>query len=224
MTELVIIRHGETAWNRELRFQGQHDVALNDMGWEQARRVAGHLAGEVADALFSSDLARARETAQPLSDKLAMPIQQDSGLREQSFGLVEGLTAPEIRATHPEVLEHWARFDADYQIPQGGESVRQFHARVVAAVARLARQYAGLRLVVVTHGGVLDMLYHTAHRLPLDGPRQCEIPDGGFNRITAGLGEGGALELAITQWGDVSHLADMPAQPRYDQARVATPR
>ena len=220
MTELILVRHGETAWNRELRFQGQRDIPLNAMGQEQALRVARHLAGEVAHTVVSSDLLRARETAQPTVDALGLGCELEVALREQSFGLVEGMTAHEIRAAHPEVLAHWARFDADYQIPQG-ESVRQFHARVLAALQALARQHAGRRLIVVTHGGVLDMIYRTARALPLDGPRQCEIPNGGINHVRVALSASGAPHLEIERWGDVAHLADMPAQPRYDQARVA---
>ena len=220
MTEFLLVRHGETAWNRELRFQGQRDIPLNDMGWEQARRVAVRLGGEAADVLLSSDLLRARETAQPTGDAKALALVLEPDLREQSFGLVEGLTAHEIRAQHPEVLAHWARFDADYQIPHG-ESVRQFSARVLGAMQRLAQQHVGQRLIVVTHGGVLDMIYRSAKGMPLNGPRQCEIPNGGINQVHAALDRTGALHLEIVSWGDAEHLADMPAQPRYDQARVA---
>lgn len=220
MTELVLIRHGETDWNRELRFQGQRDIALNAMGREQARRVALHLADEVAQAMVSSDLLRAVETAMPTAGVLRMERVDDPALREQSFGMLEGMTVTEIREQHPQVLAHWARFDADYQIPQG-ESVRQFHARVLGAVHRLALQHANRRLIVVTHGGVLDMIYRTAHALPLSGPRQCEIPNGGVSRVRAVVDAGGALGLTIDHWGDMAHLADMPAQPRYDQARLA---
>jgi probable phosphoglycerate mutase len=219
-TDLVVVRHGETAWNRELRFQGQRDVVLNDMGHEQARRVALHLAGELVDAVYSSDLLRACETAQPTADALGREVLRDEGLREQSFGIVEGLTAVEIRAGHPEVLENWARFDADYQIPQG-ESIRQFHTRVMAAVQRLAARHAGQRLLVFTHGGVLDMLYRSAKHLALSGPRPCEIPNGGVNRLSAQLDGAGVLKLEVSQWADVAHLQDLPAQPRYDQKRVA---
>jgi probable phosphoglycerate mutase len=221
--DFVMVRHGETAWNRELRFQGQRDVVLNDIGHEQARRVALHLAREAVDVLVSSDLLRACETAQPTADALGKEMLTDCALREQTFGIVEGMTAVEIRATHPEVLENWARFDADYQIPQG-ESIRQFHARVMAAMQRLATQHAGQRVLVFTHGGVLDMVYRSAKHLSLSGPRSCEIPNGGVNRVRAALDGAGALKLEVTQWADVAHLQDLPPQPRYDQKRVANPQ
>jgi len=103
MTELILIRHGETDWNRELRFQGQLDVPLNATGLEQARRVAERLAGEPLDALFSSDLQRALQTARALAQRAGHdePL-LEAGLREQHFGMVEGLRVPEIQQRYPQ--------------------------------------------------------------------------------------------------------------------------
>ena len=142
MTDFVVIRHGETDWNREHRFQGQIDVPLNAIGQQQAQRLATALAGERVDLLLSSDLQRARQTALPLERTLARTAQVQPGFREQGFGVLEGLDVPTIKTRHPELWAQWLRHDADYALPSG-ESVRQFHARVLAALRDLAREHAG---------------------------------------------------------------------------------
>jgi len=220
MTELILIRHGETDWNRELRFQGQVDVPLNATGHAQARRLAQRLVGEgvVADHLASSDLARTRQTAQPVLDallpRLRMDELTDPGLREQDFGLVDGMRVPDIQAQHPEAWAQWLRFQADSGMP-GGETTRQFHARALAALRRVAQQHAGCTVVVVTHGGVLDMVWRTARGLGLEGPRQSEIPNAALNRVRL---RGDAID--ILHWADTRHLDGLPAQPVYDQKRL----
>ena len=207
MTELIVIRHGETDWNREQRFQGQIDVPLNATGHLQAQRLAQALAGERFDALLRSDLQRARQTVQPLEQALAHAALPQAGWREQSFGLLEGLDVPTIKTRHPDLWSQWLRHDADYALPEG-ESVRQFHARVLAALRALAQEHEGRRLLVVTHGGVLDMLWRTAHGLSLSGPRECAIPNTGINRLRW---RGGTLD--IVHWADDAHLAGLPEQP-----------
>ena len=219
MTELILIRHGETDWNRELRFQGQVDVPLNDIGHEQARRVAQRLATESVHHLVSSDLIRAQQTAQPVARHSLAPQPldpvMDAALREQDFGAVDGMRVADIKAQHPQAWAQWVRFEADYAFA-GGESTRQFHARVMAALRALAQKHPRQTLVVVTHGGVLDMVYRSARALPLSGPRQSQIPNAGLSRVRI---QGDSID--IITWADTQHLADLPAQPVYDQTRLA---
>src|SRR6478736_4181734 len=151
-TELILIRHGETDWNRELRFQGHIDVPLNDMGHEQARRLGLRLAGEPVQQLVSSDLMRAQQTAAPAARQLGLEILTTVSLREQNFGIVEGMRADEIQARHPRAWEDWLQFREDHAMPEG-ESPRQFHARIIEALGRIATENTGQRLLVVTHGG-----------------------------------------------------------------------
>ena len=217
MTELILIRHGETDWNRELRFQGQVDAPLNAVGHEQARRVAERLAGEAVDHLLCSDLLRTRQTARPASLRLDLDSVSDAALREQDFGVVDGLRVEEIKARYPDAWAQWVRFGADHAFERG-ESTRDFHARAMGAVRRLVAAHAQQTLVVVTHGGVLDMIYRTARALPLSGPRQALIPNGGLNRVRV---QGEAID--ILDWADIRHLADMPPQPLYDPTRLARP-
>lgn len=221
MTELILIRHGETDWNRELRFQGQMDVPLNAVGLEQARRVAGRLAGEAVDHLVSSDLIRTRQTAQPVLAQLLPQLHidnlTDAGLREQHFGVVEGMRSQDVERDHAEAWAHWRTFHADAGMP-GGETTRQFHARVTAALHRIAAAYPRQRLVVVTHGGVLDMVWRTASGQGLSGPRESHIPNAGISRIQV---QGGSFR--ILDWGDVNHLHGLPDQPVYDQQKLVLP-
>jgi len=207
MTDFVFIRHGETDWNRQQRFQGHADVPLNEIGIAQAARLGARLGGEPADLLVSSDLQRARQTAQPLAEAWAQVPMLERGLREQSFGVLEGLDAPTIKTHHADLWAQWLEHRSEFALP-GGESLSQFHARVIDAVRALADRHAGRTLVVVTHGGVLDMLWRTAHGLSLDGLRACEIPNTGINRLRWKNGT-----LDILQWADASHLQGLPEQP-----------
>jgi probable phosphoglycerate mutase len=208
VTELLFIRHGETDWNRQQRFQGQIDVPLNGIGQAQAQRLAQRLQSERFDGFFSSDLQRAQQTAAPLAGLWQQTPLLQSGLREQHFGIFEGLDVPTIKARHPELWLDWLQHRASFALPGGGESLQQFHDRVLDTVATLAAAHSGQRLAVVTHGGVLDMLWRSAKRLPLDGLRECAIPNTGLNRLRWADGR-----LSIEAWADDTHLAGLPEQP-----------
>ena len=207
MTDFIFIRHGETDWNRQQRFQGQIDVPLNDIGQAQARQLGARMADEPAEHLICSDLQRAQQTAAPLAAAWQAAPVLLPGLREQCFGVLEGLDVPTIKARHPELWLQWLEHRADFALP-GGENLRQFHARVMEAVKALAEAHPGRRLAVVTHGGVLDMLWRTAHGLPLSGLRTCDIPNTGLNHLRWRQGT-----LDILRWADASHLEGLPEQP-----------
>ncbi|BAL97958.1 histidine phosphatase family protein [Rubrivivax gelatinosus] len=204
MTEFLFIRHGETDWNRQQRFQGRIDVPLNATGRLQAERLAERLAPEPVDALYASDLVRAMQTAQPLARAWKLDTRPEPGLREQGFGILEGLDVPTIRVEHADLWARWIERRADFALP-GGESVRDFSTRVLGAVARLAAAHEGGRVAVVTHGGVLDMLWRHARGEALDGARACLIPNTGLNRLRWHDGA-----LTIEAWGDDAHIADLP--------------
>jgi len=200
MTEFVFIRHGETDWNRQQRFQGQIDVPLNAAGQAQAERLAARLAATPADLLYTSDLQRARQTAAPLAQAWGLQAQPLPALREQGFGILEGVELAAVPSLHPDLWAQWLVHQADFALP-GGESLRQFHDRVIAGVHELADRHRGASVAVVTHGGVLDMLWRHAKGLPLDGRRDCAIPNTGINRVRWHGGQ-----LAIERWGDAAHL------------------
>jgi len=173
--------------------------------------LGGRLAGADAEAL--RPLAEAW-----MSLKRATVARKAAALR-RFFGFLqdEGMRADEIQARHPRAWEDWLQFREDHAMPEG-ESPRQFHARIIEALGRIATENAGQRLLVVTHGGVLDMVWRTARGLGLNGPRQSDIPNAGFNRIRiADAAQPDQIE--IVDWADTRHLSDLPEQPTYDQRR-----
>ena len=124
-TRILAIRHGETAWNVEHRIQGQLDLPLNEAGRRQVQRLALAVADEGLDAIYSSDLARAMETAQAVARGCGRPIVADVGLRERGFGTFEGLSYGEINERWPAEAERWRRRDPTFGAP-GGETLSGF--------------------------------------------------------------------------------------------------
>ena len=207
-TRIIAIRHGETDWNVAMRIQGQLDIALNEVGRRQARRLAGALADARLDAIYSSDLIRARATAQAVAGRAGLEVHTDSGLRERGFGVFEGLTFPEIEQRFPDQARRWRQREAGFG-PAGGETLAVFFARVVASVAALAAQHRGEHIAIVAHGGVLDALYRAATRMPLDAPRTWQLGNASINRLLAS-----DTGLSIVGWADNFHLED----PALDEA------
>jgi probable phosphoglycerate mutase len=150
VTTLLLARHGETDWNRELRIQGHSDVELNDEGRAQARALAEELAGVALAAVYSSDLSRARETAEIVAAGRGLPVQVDPDLREREYGSWEGLTRAEIERRFGSHARH------------DGESDEAVRGRMVGAVSRIVAANPGARVLVVSHGGALNALWHHA--------------------------------------------------------------
>ena len=203
MIHLVVVRHGETDWNRIRRLQGHTDIPLNEAGLAQALRLVDALADVPIDAIHASDLARAFATAAPIAAARGLPIVRNPLLRERHYGVLEGRTFPEIVAQMPAAAERLRSRDPTHRI-EGGESQQDFHRRVVDAVSDIAiaetaaarqRGDAVATVLVVTHGGVLDMLYRTAFGRPLEAERECPIPNAGVNRMTFDAGR-----FAVTAW------------------------
>lgn len=203
-TRVIAIRHGETAWNAETRMQGQLDVPLNDAGRWQAGRVAAALADEAIDAIYSSDLARALQTAEPLAAATGLAIATDAGLRERCFGVFQGLTFDEVEARWPEDSLRWRRREPDFA-PAGAETLRDFAARCVAAAARIAARHPGQTIAIVTHGGVLDSLYRAAARVGLQSSRSWLLANAGINRLLH-TPQG----FTLVGWADTGHLEAAP--------------
>jgi probable phosphoglycerate mutase len=199
-TRIIAIRHGETAWNVDARIQGQLDIPLNETGRWQARRVAGAVAGEAVAAVYASDLARARETARHVADAAGLDVVEHEGLRERGFGVFEGLTFDEIAARWPEEVRRWRRRDPAFG-PEGGELLRDFYARCVAAARALAERHPGELIVLVAHGGVMDCLYRAASRVDLDAPRTWQLGNASINRLLY-TPQG----FSLVGWSDTQHL------------------
>ncbi|MBL8350580.1 MAG: histidine phosphatase family protein [Burkholderiaceae bacterium] len=200
VTRVVAIRHGETAWNAEARLQGQLDIPLNPRGHAQAATLGEALRDEGLAAVYSSDLSRAWQTAQALAGALGLPLAAEPGLRERSFGMLEGLTYQEIDRDWPALARRWRSRNPDFA-PQGGESLASFQSRCVAAASRLAAAHAGQAIALVCHGGVLDCLYRAASRVALDAPRTWELRNAGINRLLC-TPQG----FMLVGWNDAAHL------------------
>ena len=155
-TTVLLVRHGETDWNRARRIQGHSDPELNAHGREQARALADRLAGTRIDAIYASDLRRARETAEIIAARLELPVVVDAYLRELDFGSWEGYTVEELREREPDGITRWlATGEAAWH---GGETHGDLLRRVRAGVARLADMHAGGQILLVAHGGPVRAL------------------------------------------------------------------
>jgi len=200
-TRIIAVRHGETAWNRDARIQGQLDVGLNDTGRWQARRVGEALAGEKISAVYSSDLGRAHQTAQTIAEVTGVEVVPEEGLRERSFGLFEGKTFDEIHESWPDHAHNWRKRIPEWEPPEGGESLIQLRERVTRTLQLLAARHPGEQIVVVAHGGVLDAIYRVATGQEVNSPRTWELPNGAINRLLW-TPEG----FTLVGWSDIQHL------------------
>jgi probable phosphoglycerate mutase len=200
-TRIIAVRHGETAWNVDARIQGQLDIGLNDTGRWQARRVGEALASEPISAVYSSDLGRAHQTAQTISEVTGVPVVAEEGLRERSFGMFEGKTFTEIHETWPDHAQNWRKRIPEWAPPEGGESLLQLRERVTRTMQSLASRHPGEQIVVVAHGGVLDTLYRVATGQDVNSPRTWELPNGAINRLLW-TPEG----FTLVGWSDTQHL------------------
>jgi probable phosphoglycerate mutase len=202
MTEILLIRHGETLWNQQGRMQGQHDSPLTPLGLQQARQLGRRLKNVEFTALYSSDLGRAHQTARCIADATGHEIVTDEGLRERRFGIFEGLTNTEIKMQHPDLHELFEKRLPGFAMP-GGESSAQFSARCVGTLERIAARHDGETIVAVTHGLVLDSMYRKAVKMALETPRGFPLLNCSVNTFRWEGNDWRALAVC-----DVSHLSD----------------
>ena len=154
MLHLLLVRHGETDWNAQRRYQGQTDVPLSDFGKRQAEFVAKSLLDQKIDAVYTSDLKRARETAEIIVDHNGLEVMPEPRLRELKFGILEGLTFDEAEARYPEMIAAWLE---DFNnTPEGAETIQAFNARIVSLLDDLKEKHDGQVVLFVGHGGSLS--------------------------------------------------------------------
>ena len=202
-TQVTVIRHGETQWNVEGRIQGHQPVGLNNRGAEQALSVAKRLGEERFEALYSSDLPRAMETAREISRTNGMKILADSRLREWKLGILEGLSSEDAAVRYPVAYAAFRTEIPDYVVPDG-ESSRQRYERAVTCISDLALRHPGECIAVVSHGGILDDLYRYAGNIPLERPRDFQLFNASLNIFQI---DGDRWE--IVSWGDIQHLEEI---------------
>jgi 2,3-bisphosphoglycerate-dependent phosphoglycerate mutase len=200
VTHIIAVRHGETAWNVDSRIQGSLDIPLNNKGFWQATRTGEALANAPLDAIYASDLWRAYSTALEIAKPHQLTPLTHEGLRERVFGIFQGKTFEEVRDLWPDLAERWRRRDLDFA-PEGGESLLQFRERVVIAARGIATANLGKTLVLVAHGGVMDVLYREATGQDLSATRTWELGNVAINRLMWN-GE----HFALVGWNDTNHL------------------
>jgi probable phosphoglycerate mutase len=203
ITRICFARHGETDWNAERRMQGHIDTPLNTQGQAQARLLAQSLqhAGHAFDHLYSSDLERAADTAKEVSSALGLGITINPIFRERHVGVLQGLRLDDAPHAVPDVWQaHLAR-NIEHDLG-GGESIQAFHERAQRALAMLVDAHAGQTILVVSHGGTLDMMYRIATKQALDQARVAIVPNTSLNWIAFD-----GKTWSVERWADTDHLS-----------------
>mmetsp|Transcript_9311 Transcript_9311/g.26475 ORF Transcript_9311/g.26475 Transcript_9311/m.26475 type:complete len:232 (+) Transcript_9311:194-889(+) len=186
-TEVVLVRHGETDWNAEGRLQGQNDPPLNGRGREQAENVALHLAkvqqsvqqsgsgsGRV-EVIYSSDLVRASATAEEIAKRLGVKLQLKKEFREKCLGVMEGLTLQEARKKVPDAFDKWRKG----RVVPGSEDKLSVQSRLQSALDDIEKDFGGRKVVVVTHGGILNSIHRLITGIKFPG----KIPNTSLSTI-----------------------------------------
>lgn len=168
-TTIVLVRHGETDWNRANRFQGHADPPLNDVGRAQARALADELSSRPFVAGYTSPLRRAAETAAILGDALQLELRSDGSLMEVDVGSWSGLTRTEVEARFPLGYARWLEYGHGWD---DGETYDELGARVVSGLVRIGREHDGGDVLAVTHGGPIRSALAAAERVPFEEARR----------------------------------------------------
>jgi probable phosphoglycerate mutase len=201
-TRFCLVRHGETDWNAEHRLQGYTDIPLNARGLAQASQMAIALkkAHFHFDALYTSDLQRAKQTAQALELLYAVSATSHSLLRERHLGALQGLTTSEAPLLEPELWQAHLSRDIHQEL-RGGESILQFANRIKTVLQDIQEKYTGKTILIVSHGGALDMMYRIASNQALDAQRVITVPNASLNWISCD-----GPNWKVDNWADTSHL------------------
>jgi broad specificity phosphatase PhoE len=205
-TRLILVRHGQTEWNRDRRVQGHTDTPLDEVGRAQAERVARRLAEEPIAAVYASDLSRAQETAQRIAAPRGLRIETSPLFREAHYGLWEGMTVAEIEAQYPEAYLRWREDSLRNRAPEG-ETLEELQQRALAGAAEILIAHGGESVVVVAHGGSIRSLICGLMGWPLAAHRQLRLDNASISRV-----EYGPYGPALVSFNDTCHLTPCPAE------------
>ncbi len=207
---LILIRHGETDWNRIGRCQGVADIVLNENGKKQARELAHSLRDHNIKAIYSSDLKRAHETAQHIAEHHNITVQLEPGLQEMNQGDLEGLSFPDIRDRYAEVLKQWRESPETLRLPSG-ESLVEVQNRAWRVFEKVHQNHIGETVVAVSHNLTIITLLCKITGVGLKGFRDFHIEATSKNII---ISEDGSLRIDVIN--DVSHLSPMESVPLFE--------
>lgn len=199
-TTLFVVRHGETLWNQQGLLQGHLDSPLSELGVNQANALAEYFSKCDWDLIVSSDLTRAVRTAEIIKGASDKQVLTDNRLRERNLGIVQGLTVKEFGEKYHEESVKFNEGGADYAIP-GGESIGQRFKRSITCIKELAERYKGNKIIIVTHGGVLDGVFRFTVKIPLNQARTFSLFNASVNTIQIQDDS-----WNIVTWGYVEHL------------------
>jgi broad specificity phosphatase PhoE len=197
---MILVRHGQSTWNREHRIQGQLDPPLSVEGRRQAELLARRLAGRPLAGFYASDLKRAFETAEAIGALVDLIPEPMPGLREIYLGDWEGLRTDEIAERFPDAWARWGE-EPDWDLVPGGEGAARFEARVVATLDEILERHSHGDVVVVTHGGVIQVALHRVIGRPSRGLFPFKIQNASISLIEV---RGGRMVIGGSN--DVGHL------------------
>ena len=201
-TEIILIRHGETEWNSQLRMQGHSNSALSAVGREQIQALGEWMKNVSFDHIYSSDSLRARETAEAITQYSGDTLQFDQRIREKNLGVFEGLTSIEAREQHPEIYRLFKTGGANYVINEG-ESTQQVLDRALEFIEEIRFKHSEQRVVMVTHGGFVKVLMKHTLGISIDGPTSFLIKNTGIFGLVWNE------KWMVSQMGGVSHLGKL---------------
>lgn len=210
---LILIRHGETDWNRSGRCQGVADIVLNENGKKQARELAHSLKDHKITAIYSSDLKRAHETAEHIAEHHDLSIRLEPGLQEMNQGKLEGLSFPDIRDKYADVLKQWRESPETLRLPSG-ESLIEVQDRAWKVFEKVHSNHLGETVVVVSHNLTIITLLCKITGVGLKGFRDFNVQATSKNVI---ISENGDIRVDVMN--DVSHLSPMESVPAFESKR-----
>ncbi len=208
-TKIIVVRHGETEWNRKHIFQGQMDSELSELGLKQADAAASALADEPIDVIYSSDLGRAQQTATIICKPHNLPVLMDQRLRERHLGVFQGLKKDEMLTHFEDDVKQYRSGDPDHVIP-GGESSRQRYERSTACLQDIAQKHAGENILIITHGGVLRGFLEMVLHLPMNGKRRFSLYNASIARFSLYHNH-----WMLDSWGETWHLRHLDVNDDY---------
>jgi 2,3-bisphosphoglycerate-dependent phosphoglycerate mutase len=204
-TRFCLVRHGETDWNASHRLQGHTDINLNSHGLAQAKQLAQALKkiNLQFDVLYTSDLQRAEQTAKPIEILYEVTAIKHSALRERHLGALQGLTTKEAPTLEPDLWKsHLSR--SLHEELRGGESILQFANRINLVLEEMRQKHSGKTILLVSHGGALDMMYRLSSGQSLDTEKLVQVPNASLNWISHD-----GSHWKVDNWADTSHLAGL---------------
>ena len=202
-TEITIIRHGETIWNAQQRIQGHRNSKLSENGIRQAGLVAKSLAKREFDVLISSDLERAAETAGIINKLLQLPLEYNKNMRERSFGIVEGMTLAEMKEKFPREYRSYKERELGFKF-SGGESIEQLFNRVTSEIEAIARKFENKKVLIVSHGLVLETMMYKTFNIKLNSSRVFSINNSSISSFYIDRDN-----WFLKEWGVIEHLVSL---------------